>query len=460
MSDWFFRRGKRENIDWLSLDSWIDSSLAESWARIKGYWDAGSSFFARFRLHRLAPPPERSRLRRSHAGPRRHLRAVRPCPPRLHGIRRRTLPHRPLQRQVPRPLRATRSASAASCTTTPCRSRRCPIVVIKATLATEDRRFFEHFGVDFLGTFRALVENLRANDVVQGGSSLTQQLAKNLFLSSERSLERKVKEVFLAFLLEARFSKREILKLYLDRAYLGGGAFGVDAASQYLLRQVGARAEPRRGRHARRPLQGADQVRPQRQHAGRPRRANEVLHNLVEAGFMTAGAGARGAPASGKDRRDARDDEPRLVPRLGLRGGAAHRRRQEPVRADRAHHRRCPHAASGGRMPSSRSCSQKGRGLRINSGALVAMEPDGAVRAMVGGPDYGESQFNRATHAQAPARLLVQGLRLRHGARERLRPDTMVRDASRSCGNWHPQNFGGSHGGGGRMPSGWPWRNR
>ncbi|MFX8215223.1 biosynthetic peptidoglycan transglycosylase, partial [Acinetobacter baumannii] len=79
-------------------------------------------------------------------------------------------------------------------------------------LATEDRRFFEHFGVDFIGTARALVTNVQANQVVQGGSTLTQQLAKNLFLSSERSFSRKLKEVFLAFLLEARFTKRQILK--------------------------------------------------------------------------------------------------------------------------------------------------------------------------------------------------------------------------------------------------------
>ena len=108
-----------------------------------------------------------------------------------------------------------------------------PDVLIKATLATEDRRFFEHYGVDVFGTLRALLTNVQANEVVQGGSTLTQQLAKNLFLSSERSLQRKIKELFLAFLLESRYSKREILKLYFDRAYMGGGTFGVEAASQY-----------------------------------------------------------------------------------------------------------------------------------------------------------------------------------------------------------------------------------
>src|SRR5471032_237015 len=108
-----------------------------------------------------------------------------------------------------------------------------PDNLIKAVLATEDRRFYEHFGIDLAGTARAFVTNAKAGGVVQGGSSLSQQLAKNLFLSNERTLDRKIKEAFLAMWLEARLSKNEILKLYLDRAYMGGGAFGVDAAAQY-----------------------------------------------------------------------------------------------------------------------------------------------------------------------------------------------------------------------------------
>jgi penicillin-binding protein 1A len=93
-----------------------------------------------------------------------------------------------------------------------------PDNLIKATLATEDRRFYEHFGIDIPGTFRALATNARAGGVVQGGSSITQQLAKNLFLSNERTIERKVKEAFLALWLETRLTKNEFLKLYLDRA--------------------------------------------------------------------------------------------------------------------------------------------------------------------------------------------------------------------------------------------------
>src|SRR5207248_10392832 len=108
-----------------------------------------------------------------------------------------------------------------------------PDHLIKAVLATEDRRFYEHFGIHFAGPARAVTANARAGGVVQGGSSITQQLAKNLFLNNERTIERKVKEAFLATWLEARLSKNEIFKLYLDRAYMGGGTVGVAAAAQF-----------------------------------------------------------------------------------------------------------------------------------------------------------------------------------------------------------------------------------
>ena len=116
-----------------------------------------------------------------------------------------------------------------------------PDHLIKAVLATEDRRFYDHFGIDVPGLFRAMLTNARAGGVVQGGSSLSQQLAKNLFLSNERTVERKVKEAFLALWLEARLSKKEILSLYFDRAYMGGGAFGVQA-SRREFSAIGAEA--------------------------------------------------------------------------------------------------------------------------------------------------------------------------------------------------------------------------
>lgn len=108
-----------------------------------------------------------------------------------------------------------------------------PDIMIKALVSTEDRRFYEHWGIDPIGTLRALVNNSRGGGGTQGGSSITQQLAKNLFLTNERSLERKINEAFLALWLESHLTKNEILKLYLDRAYMGGGTFGAVAAADY-----------------------------------------------------------------------------------------------------------------------------------------------------------------------------------------------------------------------------------
>ena len=136
------------------------------------------------------------------------------------------------RRHLPRPLwpggRAARHAARRFL-----QARGIPRLLVKAALATEDRRFYEHWGIDPIGTFRALTVNVRGGGVVQGGSSITQQLAKNLFLTNERSLERKIKEAFLAVWLEFHLTKDEILKLYLDRAYMGGGTFGVVAAADY-----------------------------------------------------------------------------------------------------------------------------------------------------------------------------------------------------------------------------------
>ena len=135
-----------------------------------------------------------------------------------------------------------------------------PDHVIKAVLATEDRRFFEHFGIDFFGLARAIVENARAGGVVQGGSTLTQQLAKNLFLTNERTLTRKIDEAFLSLWLETNLTKREILKLYLDKAYMGAGTFGIAAASEYYFGKSAKRSQSGRSSHACRIVQGPHQI--------------------------------------------------------------------------------------------------------------------------------------------------------------------------------------------------------
>ena len=123
----------------------------------------------------------------------------------------------------------------------------------QAFVAIEDRRFYEHYGVDPYGIARALIANMLHRGVAQGGSTITQQLAKNLFLTQERTIHRKLQEVLLALWLERKFSKTQILELYLNRVYFGAGAYGIEQASAALFRQVGQAHHARRSRHAGRP---------------------------------------------------------------------------------------------------------------------------------------------------------------------------------------------------------------
>ena len=203
---------------------------------------------------------------------------------------------------------------------------------IKAVLATEDRRFFDHFGIDVVGTLRALTVNAHAGGVVQGGSSITQQLAKNLFLTNERSISRKIKEAYLALWLEHHLTKKQILSLYLDRAYMGGGAFGVQAAAQYLFRQVGARHQSRRSGDARRPVQGADQIFARRQSAGGARARQRRAEQSRRRRLHDRGAGLCRAAQSGDAGRPERRRQPRLVSRLRL----STRSRRSPTTASSA----------------------------------------------------------------------------------------------------------------------------
>src|SRR6185503_13605501 len=164
-----------------------------------------------------------------------------------------------------------------------------PPHVINAVLATEDARFYQHFGVDVIGTLRAIVQNAKANDVVQGGSSITQQVAKNLFLSPEKTIQRKVHEAFLALWIESRLSKDEILKLYLDRSYLGGGNYGVEAAAQYYfgksIRDVDLAEAAMLAGLFKAPSKYAPHLSIEQARA----RANVVLYRMLDAGFITQG---------------------------------------------------------------------------------------------------------------------------------------------------------------------------
>ena len=451
MNDWFHKQGGRDRIiNWLGIDSKINSVLVETWARIKDGWNASSSFFARFQLHgwrrlvneflsegvslatggflvmyALALPAlmefDESKFTTGQY-------AVKFLDANGNEIGKRGILHNDAV-----PLEEI------------------PDVLIKATLATEDRRFFEHYGVDIPGTVRAIITNAQANEVVQGGSTLTQQLAKNLFLSSERSVQRKIKELFLSFLLESRFSKRQILKMYFDHAYMGGGAVGVEAASLYYfgksVRNINMAEAAMLAGLYKAPTKYAPHVNLPASRA----RTNEVLDNLVEAGFYTAGQvhNARLNPAKLIDHSDTSSPDWFLdwafeeVQRLAEGKGQYVLTARTTI--DLQLQKKAEDAIREG-------LSTLGREHRFNAAAMVVTETDGSVKAIVGGPDYGDSQFNRATKAKrqpgSSFKIYVYATALENG----YTPETSVRDSSRSCGNWSPQNFGGGGGSGGRLP--------
>jgi len=326
-----------------------------------------------------------------------------------------------------------------------------PDHLIKAVLATEDRRFYEHFGIDIPGTFRAILTNAKAGGVVQGGSSLTQQLAKNLFLNNERTIERKVKEAFLATWLETRLTKNEILKLYLDRAYMGGGAFGVDAAAQYYFnksaRDVNLSEAAMLAGLFKAPTKFAPHVNLPAARA----RANTVLDNLVESGFMTEGQvfGARRNPAVAVDRRDERspnyyldwayDEMKKLVDTFPK----SMTERVFVVRTtlDVNIQREAENAIEN-------AIRQYGKEYGASQAATVVMENDGSVRAMVGGKDYGASQFNRATDAlRQPGSSFKPYVYAAALASGQFKPTTTVVDSPVCIGTWCPRNYNNGYSG-------------
>ena len=325
-----------------------------------------------------------------------------------------------------------------------------PDVLIKATLATEDRRFYEHFGIDIAGTARALVTNAQAGGVRQGGSSITQQLAKNLFLSNERTIERKVNEAFLAVWLEWRLTKNEILKLYLDRAYMGGGTFGVDGAAHFYFNKSARDVTLAEAAMLAGLFKAPTKYAPHINLPAARARANVVLDNLVDAGFMTEGQvfGARRNPAFAVDRRDeaspnyyldyAFDEMRKLVDTFPK----SYTERVFVVRL--AIDTNVQKAAEDAIENQPR---QFGRDYHATPAATVVSDLDGGIRAMVGGRDYGASQFNRATDAYrqpgSSFKPYVYTTALLNG----FTPNSIVVDGPVCIGNWCPQNYGHSYSG-------------
>ena len=321
-----------------------------------------------------------------------------------------------------------------------------PAYLIEAVLATEDRRFYDHFGLDVFGLARATVANLRAGRIVQGGSTLTQQLAKIVFLTPERTLKRKVQELLLALWLERNFTKGEILSIYLNRVYLGAGAYGVEmAARRYFAKSV-ARLSLAEAAMIAGLLKAPSRYAPTRNIERARGRARQVLAGMVDAGYLTQ------AEADAAARNPARVAPSRYT-------GAGGRYFADWV-LDQVAGYAGPGAGditvittldSGQQRVAEQAVARAlaGEGAKRGAGqaALVAMSPNGAVRAMVGGRDYATSQFNRASQARrqpgSAFKLFVYLAALEDG----LDPETIVEDAPLTIDGWSPRNYDGSYAG-------------
>ncbi len=326
-----------------------------------------------------------------------------------------------------------------------------PDYMIKAALATEDRRFYDHWGIDPIGTARALMVNAQGGGVVQGGSSITQQLAKNLFLTNERSLERKIKEAFLAVWLEFHLSKDQILKLYLDRAYMGGGAHGVVAASDYYFGKPAKDLTLAESAMLAGLFKAPTKYAPHVNLPAARARANEVLRNMVEAGFLTEGQIqiARRNPATPVNRN--RETTPDFYLDWAFEQVKA-LATEKKLGQDRVLIVKTPLDTNLQRHAEQTledMLRQHGRQYKAGQGAMVVMDVDGAVRSIVGGRDYGQSQFNRATDAlrQPGSSFKPFVYAAAMTTNPKLRPNSVVVDQPICLGNWCPQNYGRSFSG-------------
>jgi len=314
-----------------------------------------------------------------------------------------------------------------------------PAHVPNAVIAIEDRRFRSHFGVDPIGLTRAMAKNFFAGDVVEGGSTLTQQLAKNMFLTPERSLKRKVQEVVLAVWLETKFSKDEILELYLNRVYFGAGAYGVEAAARrYFDRDAAELTLPQAAMLAG-ILPAPSYYAPSKNPEGARQRAALVLAAMADQGFITKAEAeqAREAPARAALHHLTRSENyvaDWVMDVLPFHLGSV----EQDVVVETTVDLQLQDAAADAIET---TLAAEGQKFGASEAALVAVDGTGAVRAMVGGRSYAKSQFNRAVDARRqPGSTFKPFVYLTAMEQLGLRPETVRVDQPVRFGTWSPKN--------------------
>jgi penicillin-binding protein 1A len=317
-----------------------------------------------------------------------------------------------------------------------------PPYLIQAVLATEDQRFYRHFGVDPLGLVRAALANAAAGGVVEGGSTITQQLAKNLFLSADRTMERKLKEVVYALWLEQRFSKDEILELYLNRVYLGGGAFGVEAAS---WRYFGKSA-----RHVTLPeaailaglLKAPSRYSPTANSLLAHARAETVLDRMVDARAISqmdaAAAAANPAEARATESTGYEYAVDWVAEELPLLVGDANGDLVVETTIDASLQRVAQAAIA-------RGLEQEGAKLKASEASAIVLDRSGGVRAVIGGRSYKSSPYNRAVKAMRQPGSAFKPFVYLAALESGYAPDSIAHDEPIRIKGWAPKNYDGEY---------------
>jgi penicillin-binding protein 1A len=314
-----------------------------------------------------------------------------------------------------------------------------PDFVPKAFIAIEDRRFFAHNGVDPWGIARAIVANIRHGSLVQGGSTITQQLAKNLFLTADRNLRRKVDELVLALWLEHKYSKAQILDHYLNRVYFGFGAWGIEAAAQRYFNKSARKLTLPEAAMLAGLVRSPSRLAPTRNPDGAERRAQIVLAAMAEMEFISEGTAQvalaipaqvvkpAGAGSVNYVADWAMDVVDELVGRV-----------EQDVVVETSID---PVLQAAAEKALTEALAQNGEKLGVGQGAIVVMTPGGLVRALVGGRNYAESQFNRAVAAKRQPGSAFKPFVYLTALERGLTPDTVREDKPIALKGWKPENY-------------------
>ncbi len=314
-----------------------------------------------------------------------------------------------------------------------------PRHVPQAFIAIEDRRFYAHWGIDPIGVSRALYANLMRRGVAQGGSTITQQLAKNLFLTQERTLTRKVQELALALWLEGKFSKTEIIELYLNRIYFGAGAYGIEAAAQRYFSKPAQKLSVAEAAMLAGLVRSPSRLAPSHNPDGAQRRAQIVLAAMVEMKFVTDDVAkiAMIRPAQAIKVTSAGSVQYVADWVMDVLNDLVGRVDQDILVETTID----PVLQASAEKALLDELAKNGEKAGVSQGAIVAMTPEGAVRAMVGGRNYTESQFNRAVAAKRQPGSAFKPFVYLTAIERGLAPDTVREDKAISIKGWKPENY-------------------